>query len=58
MKDKPENYSVVTYNLKKKGDNQTQLTWTQKGFADEERYKHSESGMEEFLKKNEEIIER
>jgi len=28
--DKPENYSVITYTLTVRGNNQTELTWTQK----------------------------
>ena len=58
LEDKPENYAVVTYNLTKKENTQTKLTWTQKGYANEEGYKHSESGMETFLEKIKEIVER
>ena len=56
--DKPENYSKVSYTLTDKGDNQTELTWTQKGFTDEAGYKHSESGMDEFLKSIKSVIEK
>lgn len=58
LEDKPGNYSVITYTLAVRGSNQTELTWTQKGFANEERHKHSESGMEEFLESIKKIIER
>jgi uncharacterized protein YndB with AHSA1/START domain len=57
LEDKPENYSLVTYTLKPV-DGMTKLTWTQKGFANEEGYKHSESGMDEFLSGIKKIIER
>ncbi len=49
LEDKPENYSLTTYTLTPKSDDVTTLTWTQKGFANEEGYKHSESGMDAFL---------
>ncbi len=56
--DKPENYSRVTYGLKKKDNNQTELTWTQKGFANEEGQQHSESGMQAFLEQIKGIVEK
>jgi len=58
LEDKPGNYSVITYTLAVKGSNQTEMTWTQKGYANEERHKHSESGMGEFLETIKGIIER
>jgi uncharacterized protein YndB with AHSA1/START domain len=58
LEDKPENYSVVSYKLTPKGDNQTEFTWSQKGFANEEGHKHSESGMDAFLAKIKETVER
>ncbi len=58
LEDKQENYSTVTYTLTKKGNNQTEFTWAQKGYANEEGYKHSESGMDEFLGQIKAIIER
>ena len=58
VEDKPENYSTITYTLEKIGENSTKFTWTQKGFANEEGYKHSESGMDEFMKKLKEVIEK
>jgi uncharacterized protein YndB with AHSA1/START domain len=58
LEDKPENYSLVTYTLADKGNNTTNFTWTQKGFATEEGYQHSSGGMEDFLKKIKEIAER
>jgi uncharacterized protein YndB with AHSA1/START domain len=58
LEDKPENYSLVTYHLEKTGDNQTKFTWEQKGFANEDGYKHSLNGMPAFLEKIKEIAER
>jgi uncharacterized protein YndB with AHSA1/START domain len=58
LEDKPENYSLVTYSLVDKGNNQTELTWAQQGFATREGYQHSMSGMDAFLKHIKDIIER
>jgi uncharacterized protein YndB with AHSA1/START domain len=58
LEDKPENYSLVTYTLKDTGNNQTIFTWTQKGFATEDGYQHSLSGMKEFLEQIKGIVER
>ena len=56
--DKPENYSLITYTLTPKEKNETTFTWTQKGYADEESYNHSKTGMDAFLKQIKEIVER
>ena len=58
LEDIPENYSLVTYTLSNKGNNQTELTWAQEGFATQEGYEHSESGMDAFLQHIKTIIER
>jgi uncharacterized protein YndB with AHSA1/START domain len=58
LEDKQENYSIVSYELKKKGTNQTEFTWSQKGYSSEEAYHHSEDGMDEFLKSIKSIIEK
>ena len=58
LEDKPENYSLVNYNVEAIGDKKTKFTWAQKGFADEKRYEHSKKGMKEFLEKIKNIIER
>lgn len=58
LEDKPENYSLVTYNVEKITDDKTLFTWTQKGFATEQACQHSESGMEEFLKGIKAVIEK
>ena len=58
LEDKPENYSTVTYTLTKRDATHTTFTWTQEGYATEEAYTHSKSGMEAFLQQVKEIIER
>ena len=57
LEDKPENYSSVTYSLKSIDDNTTALTWTQKGYATEQAYEHSQTGMQEFMQGIKKIIE-
>lgn len=57
LEDKPENYSLITYTLSQ-NNSTTKLTWTQKGFANEEGYKHSESSMDSFIGKIKDIVER
>jgi uncharacterized protein YndB with AHSA1/START domain len=58
LEDKPENYSLVTYVVTPKGNNQTELTWIQKGFGNEDGYKHSLNGMDGFMKSMKAVIER
>lgn len=58
IEDKPENYSTVTYKIEPVGDDRTKFTWVQKGFASEQNYDHSNSGMEEFLKSIKAVIEK
>ena len=57
VEDKPENYSLVTYDLVKQKNDCTLFTWTQKGFANEEGCNHSESGMTAFLEQLKKIAE-
>ncbi len=58
LEDKPENYSLVTYTLLAESESETKFTWTQQGFASEEGFKHSLTGMADFLKKIKETIEK
>lgn len=58
LEDKPENYALVTYTIEPKGEGITSFTWTQAGFATEDGYNHSRSGMGEFLKQIKAIAER
>jgi len=57
LEDKPENYSLVTYILKPV-DKTIELSWTMKGYANEEGYNHSKNGMQAFLEQIKGIIER
>ncbi len=58
LEDKPENYSLITYNLVNKGGGKTDFTWTQEGFADEQGYQHSKNGTAEILKKIKTVVEK
>jgi len=58
LEDKPENYSLITYTLESSDNKKTKFTWSQKGFADEEKHEHAENGMQEFLEKIKEVIEK
>lgn len=58
LADKPENYSAVTYSLRKIDDTHTELTWIQQGFANEAAYKHSENGIDAFLASVKTVMER
>ena len=58
LEDKPENYSLVTYGLSEEPNQHAKLTWTQKGFANDAGYNHSETGMDAFLQSIKQIIER
>jgi uncharacterized protein YndB with AHSA1/START domain len=58
LEDKSENYSMITYSIIELSSNQCSFTWSQKGFATEEGYNHSLSGMEELLKTIKTIAEQ
>ena len=58
MEDKSENYSMVIYDIEPADSNNIKFTWTQKGYPDETRQQHSQSGMAEFLKQIKGIAER
>jgi len=58
LEDKPENYSTVTYTIDSKGDDLTQFTWSQKGFANEDSCKHSQQNMSMMLNQIKAIAER
>ena len=57
LEDKPENYSLITYTLEKIGGGKTRFTWKQKGFGDENGYKHSKDGMKGLLEQIKSISE-
>jgi uncharacterized protein YndB with AHSA1/START domain len=56
IEDKIENYSLVTYKLTQTGP-VTRLTLINKGFVNEDGLRHSQNGMNEFLKSIKDIIE-
>ena len=56
--DKPENYSTIIYTLESLAADKTKFTWTQKGYATEQAYQHSVNGMNDFLKKVKEVMEK
>ena len=58
LEDKPENYGMVIYDLVPVDETHTKFTWTQKGYPDEERQKHSQGGMTAFLEQIKGIAER
>jgi uncharacterized protein YndB with AHSA1/START domain len=58
LQDKPENYGEVIYDLAPVDDTHTKFTWTQKGYPDETRQAHSQSGMAAFLEQIKGIAER
>jgi uncharacterized protein YndB with AHSA1/START domain len=57
VEDKPENYSTIIYTLVEKENNRIEFTWTQKGYATEEGYKHSKEGMSAFLESIKKVME-
>jgi len=56
LEDVPENYSLVTYRLKSDAD-QTTLTLTQEGFANEEGKVHGEGGWTMVLDNLKKLLE-
>ena len=58
LEDKPENYSMVSYELAPMDNNHIIFTWRQKGYPDEERQMHSQGGMKAFLDQIKAIAER
>ena len=58
LEEKSENYSTVTYTIKRIDDKTTEFTWTQKGFANEDGYNHSKNGMPEFLEGVKKVMQK
>jgi uncharacterized protein YndB with AHSA1/START domain len=58
LEDKQENYSKVIYDIEPIDAGHTKFTWTQKGYPDEQRQAHSQSGMKDFLAQIKTIAER
>ena len=57
LEDKPGNYSTVTYQFRTI-DGKTEFKWIQKGFADEEKQRHSTAGLPALLEQIKLIAER
>lgn len=55
--DIPENYATITYELQEQA-NETLLTISQDGIADEARKKETESNWEQILKSLKELVEK
>jgi hypothetical protein len=55
--DVEEEFSTVTYNLFSKANNQTELTWTHKGYSSEEEFKLSLNKIDGFLCQIKNIVE-
>ena len=49
LADKPENYSMVSYRIKKIDENSCEFTWHQQGFSSEEGKCHTENGLATML---------
>lgn len=57
LDDKPENYSIITYNIEVISDRKVQFTWTQKGFATQEGQQHTENGLYGMLEQIKKLVE-
>jgi hypothetical protein len=57
LPDAPENHAVVTYMLDPHGRG-TVFTWEQRGFPDESRHQHAQSGLKDLLQQIKTIAER
>lgn len=58
LEDKPENRNTITYQLVPINATTTELSWIQKGYASEEAYDHSSSGMDAFMEQLKNVIEK
>jgi len=58
LDDKPENYSIVSYNIEKIEIDKSKLKWTQKGFADEQSRTNSENSLVAILEQIKFITEK
>jgi len=57
FENKTGDHPTIIYNLSSLTDNETKLTWTHKGYTDEENHKYSSHKMETFLHQIKKIIE-
>ena len=58
LEDKLENYSIVSYKIEKVQNEKHRLTWTQKGFADEQSRTSSENSLINILEQIKFISEK
>ena len=58
LEDKPENYSIVTYEIEKSANNRVIFRWTQEGFANEQGQQHSENGLYGMLEQIKKLAEK
>ncbi len=57
LEDKPENYSLVTYQIEDNTENKVKFTWTQKGFANKDGQCHTEQGLKTMLEQIKKLAE-
>lgn len=57
LEDRPENYSLVSYRIKKLANNNCEFTWHQQGFSSEEGKCHTEEGLEKMLEQIKQLSE-
>ena len=57
LEDRPDNYSIVTYEIENLSEARVKFTWTQEGFANEESLKHSENGLNGMLEQIKKLVE-
>lgn len=57
LEDKPENYSLVSYKIKKMDDKNFEFTWHQQGFSSEEGKCHTEEGLQTMLQQIKKLAE-
>ena len=57
LEDRSENYSLVSYRIKKLENNNCEFTWYQQGFSSEEGKCHTEEGLEKMLEKIKQLSE-
>ena len=57
LEDTLDNYAIITYKIEKGTNNNVTFTWTQEGFANEERQQHSENGLFGILEQIKTLIE-
>ncbi|MBC7959397.1 MAG: SRPBCC domain-containing protein, partial [Vallitaleaceae bacterium] len=58
LEDKTENYSQITYLLKMIDPKKTELTWSQKGYQDEEQRLNAQNQLGDFLETIKVVAER